>query len=112
MISKLKGDHVHLLVEIHPALNISTLINNLKIATARRARTRFAEHLKPFYWKPVFLHRAYYVSSVGGATLEIVRRYVESQETKGKPHKAQRHPFDPFLAYGPGRGMRGRMFNL
>ncbi|MHB1321625.1 MAG: transposase [Acidithiobacillus ferrivorans] len=32
-----ESDHVHLLVEIHPALNISTLINNLKTASARRA---------------------------------------------------------------------------
>lgn len=31
-------DHVHLLVSIHPALNISTLMNNLKTATARRAQ--------------------------------------------------------------------------
>ena len=84
-----EADHVHLLVEIHPALNISTLINNLKTASARRARNRFAEHLKPFYWKPYFWHRAYYVGSVGGATLETVRRYVESQGTKEKPRKAQ-----------------------
>ena len=34
-----EADHVHLLVEIHPALNISTLINNLKTASSRRIRT-------------------------------------------------------------------------
>ncbi len=84
-----EADHVHLLVEIHPALNISTLINNLKTASARRARNRFAEHLKGFYWKSYFWHRAYYVGSVGGATLETVRRYVESQGTKEKPRKTQ-----------------------
>jgi len=33
-------DHVHLLISIHPALDISVLINNLKTATARRARNR------------------------------------------------------------------------
>ena len=27
-------DHIHLLIDIHPALNISELINNLKSATA------------------------------------------------------------------------------
>jgi putative transposase len=45
--------------------------------------------LTPFYWKPYFWHRAYYVGSVGGATLETVRRYVESQGTQEKPRKAQ-----------------------
>ncbi|MDA8111199.1 MAG: IS200/IS605 family transposase [Nitrospiraceae bacterium] len=84
-----EADHVHLLVEIHPALNISTLINNLKTASARRVRHRFSEHLKPFTWKPYFWHRADYVGSVGEATPETVRRYVESQGTKEKPRKAK-----------------------
>jgi putative transposase len=38
-------DHVHMLVSIHPALDISVLINNLKTASARRARNRFADQL-------------------------------------------------------------------
>lgn len=80
-------DHVHLLVEIHPALNISVLINNLKTASARRARSRFAEHLDKFYWKPLFWHRAYFVSSVGGATLDTVRAYVEAQGTEEHARK-------------------------
>ncbi len=84
-----EADHVHLLANIHPALNISTLINNLKTASARRARNRFAEHLNLFYWKPYFWHRAYYVGNIGGATLETVRRYVESQGTKEKPRKGK-----------------------
>lgn len=80
-----EADHVHLLIRIHPALEISNLINNLKTASARRARNRFAEHLAAFYWKPVFWHRAYYVGSVGGASLETVRAYVEAQGTKPQP---------------------------
>ena len=65
-----EADHVHLLLGIHPALNISTLINNLKSASSRRMRNRFAPHLANFYWKPYFWHRAYYVGSVGGTSLE------------------------------------------
>lgn len=84
-----EADHGHLLAEIHPALNISTVINNRKTASARRVRNRFAEHLKPFYGKPYFRHRAYYAGSVGGATLETVRRYGESQGTKEKPRKGK-----------------------
>jgi putative transposase len=85
-----EGDHVHLLVDIHPALDISVLINNLKTASARRTRNRFAEHLAPFYSKPQFWHRAYFVGSVGGATLETVRAYVDAQGTKAQPHKARK----------------------
>ena len=81
-------DHVHLLVDIHPALDISVLINNLKTASARRARNRFTEHLAAFYKKPQFWHRAYFVGSVGGATLEVVRAYVDAQGTQEHARKA------------------------
>ena len=81
-------DHVHLLADIHPALDISVLINNLKTASARRARNRFAEHLAPFYRKPQFWHRAYYVGSLGGASLDQVRAYVEAQGTEEHARKS------------------------
>ncbi len=97
-----EADHVHLLVGIHPALNISTLINNLKSASSRRMRNRFASHLRKFYWKSYFWHRAYYVGSVGSASLETVKRYVEAQGTKEKPRKAAKRP--PPVTEGNPRG--------
>ena len=87
-----EADHVHLLVAIHPALCISTLINNLKTASARRTRNRFRSHLAKFYRKPFFWHRAYYVGSVGGASLETVKAYVQSQGTKERPRKRPARP--------------------
>ena len=84
-----ESDHVHLLIDIHPALNISVLINNLKTASARRARARFAQHLSAFYSKPVFWHRAYYVGSGGGATLDTVRAYVDAQGTVEHARKSE-----------------------
>lgn len=85
-------DHVHLLIDIHPALDISVLVNNLKTASARRTRNRFAEHLAPFYRKPLFWHRAYFVGSVGGVTLETVRAYVDAQGTEEHARKAKAKP--------------------
>jgi putative transposase len=84
-----EADHVHLLADIHPALDISVLINNLKTASARRVRNRFAEHLASFYRKPLFWHRAYYVGAVGGATLDQVRAYVEAQGTEAHAKKSE-----------------------
>jgi putative transposase len=81
-------DHVHLLIDIHPALDISVLINNLKTASARRTRNRFADHLAPFYRKPLFWSRAYFVGSVGAATLETVRAYVDAQGTEEHARKS------------------------
>jgi putative transposase len=81
-----EDDHVHLLVEIHPALNLSTLINNLKSASSRRVRNKFPVHIAKFYGKPYFWNRAYYVGSVGNVTLETIQRYVQQQGT------TERHP--------------------
>ncbi|TCK33412.1 putative transposase [Paraburkholderia sp. BL8N3] len=81
-------DHVHLLIDIHPALDISVLVNNLKTASARRTRNRFADHLAPFYRKPSFWSRAYFAGSVGGATLETVRAYVDAQGTEERARKS------------------------
>ncbi len=80
-------DHVHLLVDIHPSLNISTLVNNLKSASSRRIRNEYADHIGKFYSKPVLWHRAYYVGSVGAVTLDTIKRYVEQQGTREHPNK-------------------------
>ena len=84
-----ESDHVHLLIDIHPALDISVLINNLKTASARRTRNRFAEHLASFFHeKPLFWHRAYFVGSAGGVTLNTVRAYVDAQGTEEHARKS------------------------
>jgi putative transposase len=64
------------------------LINNLKTVSAQRARNRFFDHLAPFYRKPLFWSRAYFVGSVGRATLETVRAYVDSRGTAGHVRKS------------------------
>jgi putative transposase len=83
-----EADHVRLLIDIHPALDISMLINKLKTASARRARNRFADHLVRFYRKPLFWNRACFVGSVGSATLETVRAFVDAQGTEEHARKS------------------------
>src|ERR1039457_4168517 len=46
-----EDDHVHLLIETHPALNISQLVNNIKSASSRRVRGQFADHVSSRIWK-------------------------------------------------------------
>jgi len=79
-----EDDHVHMLIDIHPALNVSTLINNLKTASSRRAGRVFADHLARFYRTPSFWHRAYFVGSCGGVTIDTIKNYVAQQGTKEK----------------------------
>jgi len=79
-----ESDHVHLLLNAHPALDLSKLINSMKTVSSRLIRKEFATHLKKYYWKPVFWTRAYCLLSCGGAPLEIIKQYIEKQD---KPKK-------------------------
>lgn len=77
-----EADHVHLLIRAHPALTLSSLVGNIKTVTSRRIRAEFAEHLRPYYWKPMLWSKAYAVVTVGGhASLESVIRYIQDQDT-------------------------------
>lgn len=75
-------DHVHLLIEAHPAMNLSQMIGNLKTVSARRIRTEYGDHLTQFFWKPYFWNKAYAVVSVGSrANLETLVRYIQDQDS-------------------------------
>lgn len=74
-----EADHVHLLLSGHPSVNMAQLVRTLKTVTARRLRAEFAEHLKPFYWKPVLWEAAYALFTVGSTDLSIVKKYIRNQ---------------------------------
>ncbi len=69
-------DHVHLLVELAPAVPLSRLVQLLKGRSSRRLRQEFPS-LRPLpaLWSP-----SWFVSTVGGAPLDVVKRYVENQK--------------------------------
>lgn len=72
-------DHVHLLFEIPPQIELAKLINNLKTVSSRLIRKKYSEYLKQFYWKNVFWSRSYCILTTGGATIEMVEKYIQSQ---------------------------------
>jgi putative transposase len=74
-------DHVHLLIDYNPKVQISKLVNNLKTVSSRLIRKEFANHVEKFYYKPVFWSGAYFVASCGGVTLEQLKAYVQNQES-------------------------------
>ncbi|WAN69804.1 MULTISPECIES: IS200/IS605 family transposase [Moorena] len=49
-----EGDHVHLLFEAHPTVELPQLIKNLKSVSARRIRSEYGDYLAKYYWKPYF----------------------------------------------------------
>ncbi len=75
-----ESDHVHLLIDYHPNIQISKFVNNLKTVSSRLIRRDFGQELaKTYRNKPVFWTGAYYVGSCGSVTLDQLKRYVENQ---------------------------------
>jgi putative transposase len=72
-----ESDHVHALIEYPPKLSISQIVNALKGVSSRR----YAQggHPKP-YGKEALSSPSYFASSVGGASLEVLKEYIKNQE--------------------------------
>lgn len=76
-----EDDHVHLLIELHPSIEPSKLINNLKTVSSRMMKKEFDGHLKKYYWGTNALwNRSYCLLSVGGAPIEILKQYIINQK--------------------------------
>ena len=55
-------DHIHLLFEVPPQVELAKLVNTLKTVSSRLIRKKHGEYLKKYYWKPVFWSRSYCIS--------------------------------------------------
>ncbi|MHB8293952.1 MAG: IS200/IS605 family transposase [Acidimicrobiales bacterium] len=76
-------EHVHLLVNFPPKVAVSKLVNSLKGVSARRLRSEFPP-LARHYWRANKLWAgSYFAGSVGGAPLDVLRRYIEEQDRPG-----------------------------
>lgn len=77
-----EADHVHLLVDGQPSMDLARFVGNLKTVSSRYIRKEYAEHLRQFFWKVRFWSGAYAVVSAGGhASIEQLLAYIQDQET-------------------------------
>lgn len=70
-------DHVHLLVEVDPQYGVHRLVKAIKGRTSRVLREEFP-HLRSQL--PTLWTNSYFVATVGGAPVAVVKRYVEQQK--------------------------------
>lgn len=70
-------DHVHMLVEVDPQFGIHRAVKRMKGRSSHDLRQEFPwlRSRIPCLWT-----NSYFVSTVGGAPLEAVKRYIESQK--------------------------------
>ena len=70
-------DHVHLLIEVDPQYGIHKAVKLIKGKTSRILRQEFSELRSRL---PTLWTNSYFVSTVGGAPLAIIKQYIEDQK--------------------------------
>jgi putative transposase len=70
-------DHVHLLMEVDPPFGVHRAVKQIKGYSSRILREEFPwlKSRLPSLWT-----NRYFVSTVGGAPLSVIRQYIENQK--------------------------------
>jgi len=78
-----EDDHVRLLVNYHPKVSVSALVNSLKGVSSRMIRKKNYPSIRRKLWGGALWSPSYFAGSCGGAPINIIRQYIEQQRT---PH--------------------------
>ena len=70
-------DHIHILCEVDPQFGVAEFVKKVKGKTSRILRDEFP-HLRKRL--PTLWTNSYFVSTVGGAPLEVIKQYIENQQ--------------------------------
>jgi len=71
-------DHIHVLFKSHPNSELSKFINSYKSASSRLIKKEFPS-IKQKLWKEYFWSRSYCLITTGGATIDVIMKYIENQ---------------------------------
>lgn len=71
-------DHVHILFRSEPNSNISKFINAYKSASSRLIKKEYPSIRSKLY-KEAFWSQSFCLISTGGANIETIKKYIESQ---------------------------------
>ena len=71
-------DHVHLLLEVDPQFGVHKAIKMIKGKSSFLLRSEFSEQKTKL---PTLWTNSYFISTVGGAPLAVIKKYIEEQKT-------------------------------
>ena len=74
-------DHVHILFRSEPNTNISKFINAYKSASSRLIKKEYPS-IRASLYKDAFWSQSFCLISTGGASIETIKKYIESQGEK------------------------------
>ncbi len=71
-------DHVHVMFRAEPKSELSRFINAYKSASSRIIKKEFPQ-IKEYLWKEMFWSRSFCLLTTGGASIDTIREYIQSQ---------------------------------
>ena len=71
-------DHVHIMFKAQPNSELSKFINAYKSASSRLIKRDFPE-IRQKLWKEYFWSQSFCLLTTGGAPIEVIRKYIETQ---------------------------------
>ena len=74
-------DHVHVMFRAKPATELSKFINAYKSASSRLLKKEFPQ-IREKLWKDAFWSKSFCLLTAGGASVEVIRSYIETQGEK------------------------------
>ena len=74
-------DHVHVMFRAQPKSEISRFINAYKSASSRLIKKEYPQ-IRERLWKEAFWSQSFCLMTAGGAPIETIRKYIESQGEK------------------------------
>lgn len=86
-------DHLHLLISLPPQKSPSEVIRILKTQTSRKVHSneRYDRYVKQFLFGNISLwNPSYFVATAGGAPLEKIKQYIDSQRTDDHKRKYEK----------------------
>ena len=74
-------DHIHILFKGRPNSELTKFINAYKSASSRLIKKEFSQ-IRTKLWKEYFWSRSFCLLTTGGVTIDVIKRYIESQGEK------------------------------
>jgi len=78
-------EHVHLLIEVDPQYGINTAIRSIKGFTSHILRKEFQELTTRL---PTLWSNSYFISTVGGSPLAVIKQYIENQKSSERKKRS------------------------
>lgn len=73
-----EDNHIHLLFQYYPQLELPKFVGNIKSVTSRKLRQEFSEEINKVYRGKALWNDSYFIASCGGVTISVLKNYIEN----------------------------------